>query len=145
MKLFFLSLVLLVLVPTTQAQTRVTDTDLENFIRALYEIRSINFQSRAELSKVVVDEGYSLDEFEVMYQAHQDNDQAALAQLTNEELQQLNRTILRLEAIESYYDKVAEEAIQKHITLDLFDEISYLLDTDSTVLKRFQDILNSLD
>lgn len=145
MKLFFLSLVLLVLVPTTQAQTRVTDTDLENFIRALYEIRSINFQSRAELSKVVVDEGYSLDEFEVMYQAHQDNDQAALAQLTNEELQQLNRTILRLEAIESYYDKVAEEAIQKHITLDLFDEISYLLDTDPTVLKRFQDILNSLD
>lgn len=145
MKLFFLSLVLLVLVPTTQAQTRVTDTDLENFIRALYEIRSINFQSRAELSKVVVDEGYSLDEFEVMYQAHQDNDQAALAQLTNEELQQLNRTILRLEAIESYYDKLAEEAIQKHITLDLFDEISYLLDTDPTVLKRFQDILNSLD
>lgn len=145
MKLFFLSLVLLVLVPTTQAQTRVTDTDLENFIRALYEIRSINFQSRAELSKVVVDEGYSLDEFEVMYQAHQDNDQAALAQLTNEELQQLNRTIVRLEAIESYYDKVAEEAIQKHITLDLFDEISYLLDTDPTVLKRFQDILNSLD
>ncbi len=145
MKLFFLSLVLLVLVPTTQAQTRVTDTDLENFIRALYEIRSINFQSRAELSKVVVDEGYSLDEFEVMYQAHLDNDQAALAQLTNEELQQLNRTILRLEAIESYYDKVAEEAIQKHITLDLFDEISYLLDTDPTVLKRFQDILNSLD
>jgi hypothetical protein len=145
MKLFFLSLVLLVLVPTTQAQTRVTDTDLENFIRALYEIRSINFQSRAELSKVVVDEGYSLDEFEVMYQAHLDNDQAALAQLTNEELQQLNRTIVRLEAIESYYDKVAEEAIQKHITLDLFDEISYLLDTDPTVLKRFQDILNSLD
>jgi|SRR5690554_4522973 len=145
MKLFFLSLVLLVLVPTTQAQTRVTDTDLENFIRALYEIRSINFQSRAELSKVVVDEGYSLDEFEVMYQAHLNNDQAALAQLTNEELQQLNRTIVRLEAIESYYDKVAEEAIQKHITLDLFDEISYLLDTDPTVLKRFQDILNSLD
>ena len=145
MKLFFLSLVLLVLVPTTQAQTRVTDTDLENFIRALYEIRSINFQSRAELSKVVVDEGYSLDEFEVMYQAHLDNDQAALAQLTNEELQQLNRTIVRLEAIESYYDKVAEEAIQKHITLDLFDEISYLLDTDPTVLKRFQYILNSLD
>jgi hypothetical protein len=80
-----------------------------------------------------------------MYQAHLDNDQAALAQLTNEELQQLNRTIVRLEAIESYYDKVAEEAIQKHITLDLFDEISYLLDTDPTVLKRFQDILNSLD
>lgn len=145
MKLYLIPLLLLVIAPTAQAQTRVTDTDLENFIRALYEIRSINFQSRAELSKVVVDEGYSLDEFEVMYQARQDNDQVALAKLTDEELRLLNRTILRLEAIESYYDKAAEEAIQKHLPLDRFDEIATLLDTDQTLLKRFQDILNSLD
>ncbi|HLU50573.1 MAG TPA: hypothetical protein VKZ42_00295, partial [Flavobacteriaceae bacterium] len=111
----------------------------------IYEIRSINFQARAELSKIVQEDGYTLDEFEPLYQAKIKNDQVALNKISDKELKKINLIIMRFEAIEGYYDKKAEEAIEKNLPLERFDVIAEMLERDTTLQKRFQQILESLD
>ena len=139
------SLLIFMLVIPAKAQTAISDVELENFIRAIYEIRSINFQARAELSKIVQEDGYTLDEFEPLYQAKLKNDQVALNKISDKELKKINLIIMRFEAIEGYYDKKAEEAIEKNLPLERFDVIAEMLERDTTLQKRFQQILESLD
>lgn len=128
-------------VTSVVAQDVVTDTELENFAKAIVEIQDMNLQAQTEMINVVESAGLDLDAFEPLYEAKITNDTEALAKLTEAENRNLDNILARFDALGAYYDRMAEEMIAKNFTLERFDEISVQLENDPALVAKLQAML----
>lgn len=136
-----LTAVLFFTVSSVFAQEAVTDTELENFAKAIVDLQSINLQAQTEMINVVQSAGLDLDDFEPLYEAKMTNDTEALAKLTEAETRNLDNILARFDALGAYYDRMAEDMIAKSFTLERFDEISVQLDNDPALVAKLQSLL----
>ena len=124
------------------AQEKVTDAELGNFVKAVSSIQTINMEAQSTMMEVVNQSGFELDRFNEIYQAAMTEDTEKLKTLSEDETKKFDSVLARFDAMQAVFQKQMEEAVMKeNITLERFDAIAELMETDTALQLRLQTMM----
>jgi|GEM_PF-2511241 len=124
------------------AQEEVSDAELGNFVKAVTSIQTINMEAQSTMMEVVDQSGFELDRFNEIYQAAMTEDTETLQTLSEDETKKFDDVLARFDAMQAVFQKQMEEAVVKqNITLERFDAIAELMETDTALQLRLQNMM----
>ncbi len=124
------------------AQEEVSDVELGNFVKAVTSIQAINMEAQSSMMEVVDQSGFELDRFNEIYQAAMTEDTEKLKTLSEDETKKFDGVLARFDAMQAVFQKQMEEAVVKeNITLERFDAIAELMETDTALQLRLQNMM----
>lgn len=124
------------------AQEEISDAELGNFAKAVTSIQTINMEAQSTMMEVVDQSGFELDRFNEIYQAAMTEDNETLKTLSEDESKKFDGVLARFDAMQAVFQKQMEEAVVKqNITLERFDAIAELMETDTALQLRLQNMM----
>lgn len=124
------------------AQEEISDAELGNFAKAVTSIQTINMEAQSTMMEVVDQSGFELDRFNEIYQAAMTEDTETLKTLSEDETKKFDGVLARFDAMQAVFQKQMEEAVVKqNISLERFDAIAELMETDTALQLRLQNMM----
>ncbi len=121
-----------------QQDSKVTDKEIEQFASAMQEISVINNQIQQEMVKAVEDEGMEVQRYNEILQKQQNPTEDP--DLNGDEKKKFDNINLELQEIQVDAQKKMEEIIvEEGLTLNRYQEIASLVQSDPELQKKVQE------
>lgn len=141
-KPFTLILALLFVATAAYSQDKVSDTELTKFANAYTDIQLVNEKAQNEMTTVIEKSGMDIATFNALYQAAQNPNAPAPAEVSEEDTKKFEATVVEIEKLQPKFQKEMEDAVIKNdITIERYQQVVAQLQTDPELQQKLQEKL----
>jgi Cu2+-containing amine oxidase len=127
--------------PQQQPQQAISDADIKLFVDASTRLMDLQQQSEQAMMTILEEEKLSVDKFNELAQAHQQQ-KLAEAEGTAEEKAAFNKSIQRMMEMQPDIEKNMQAAIQKDgMTMERYEQIMMAYQQDPAVQAKIQKMM----